>query len=70
MQERREIENFKSRWRFPRQAPPSLDAHWFLNGSTAFRCFLDATPGNLKVRTRALSVIQKFCHRRNDNFIF
>lgn len=29
--ERREIERFKSRWRFPRQAPPSLEAHWFLN---------------------------------------
>lgn len=43
-QERREIEHFKSRWRFPWQAPPSLDPHWFLNDSTAaFRCFLDTT---------------------------
>lgn len=28
---RREIERLKSRWRFPLQAPPSLEAHWFLN---------------------------------------
>lgn len=52
-QERREIEYFKSRWRFPWQAPPSLDSHWFLNDTTRWLSgvFLNTTlRKNLGVR--------------------
>lgn len=53
-QERREIEHFKSRWRFPWQAPPSLDPHWFLNDN-GFPVFSGYNPSRVKEFRRAWS---------------